>query len=106
MSRLDPSALIDALLLPLAAPCAPVQRDRNRTAVLEFLFEADGREDPTHPHAFTYTGLARQYQAAFGRWLLEQLTESWHLDDDDECCVVAGEPCEPELAQPVSSHAS
>lgn len=80
MSRPDPDALIDALLAPLAPPCHPVQRDRNRAAVLEFLYAADGRDDPAHPHAFTYTGLAQQYHQIFGRWLLEQLTEAWHLD--------------------------
>lgn len=90
----------------MAAPCDPVQRDRNRTAVLEFLYEADGRDDPAHPHAFTYTGLARQYQAAFGRWLLEQLTESWHLDEDIESFAVVEGACESAPASLVSGRAS
>jgi hypothetical protein len=33
----------------------------NRNLVLGALYELDGRNDPSHPYAHTYTGLYRKY---------------------------------------------
>jgi hypothetical protein len=85
-----PAAAADALLQPLTPSCGAVQRDRNRVAVLEWLYEVDGRDQPGHPRAHTYTGLAQQYQALLGRWLLEELTEAWHLEGADGAAASAG----------------
>lgn len=56
----------------------PVQYDRNRAEVMEFLYWMDGRDDPEHPYAHTYTGLADAFRYVAGELLLEELTTSWH----------------------------
>jgi len=61
-------------------PSRSVQLDRNRAALLEHLYQRDGRGNPAHPHAFTYTGLAAATRAQLGAAALELWTEAWHDD--------------------------
>lgn len=56
----------------------PVQYDRNRAEVMEFLYWMDGRDDPEHPYAHTYTGLADAFRYVTGARWLEELTNVWH----------------------------
>lgn len=55
-----------------------VQQDQNRADFMEFLYQADGRDDPEHPFAKTYTGLFQSYAYEIGRLTLVDLAESWH----------------------------
>lgn len=56
----------------------PVQYDRNRAEVMEFLYHVDGRGEPDHPQAHLYTGLAERFRQDAGQLVLEELTSTWH----------------------------
>lgn len=55
-----------------------VQHDQNRADFLEFLYIADGRDNPEHPYAFTYTGLFQDYCYMVGEAVLASLVTGWH----------------------------
>jgi len=59
--------------------CDDIQFDRNRAAVLEFLYELDGRGSGEHPQHHTYTQLAENFKLAVGQLVLDELTRGWHL---------------------------
>jgi len=58
--------------------------ENQRQRYLDQLFERDGRNDPSHPHHMTYTGLYQQR--------LQQLVEA------DRLALAAAEP--PAASQP------
>lgn len=61
----------------------------NRVKALNFLYEADGRDDPNHPYHALYTGLADQARHAMGSVALETLTRTWHERFDGvHSCIV------------------
>mgnify|MGYP006282035417 CR=1 FL=1 len=72
----------------------PVQYDRNRAEVMEFLYWMDGRDDPEHPHAHTYTGLADAFRYVAGELLLEELTTFWHDHEKRDLRFDVTEPAE------------
>lgn len=47
--------------LQLMDPKSPTYLDDQRAVMMEHLFMCDGRNDPSHPHAFTYTGLWEKF---------------------------------------------
>lgn len=62
--------------------CDDIQFDRNRAAVLEFLYELDGRGNGDHPQHHTYTQLAENFKEAIGQLVLDELTRGWHLSQE------------------------
>jgi hypothetical protein len=58
--------------------CDDVQFDRNRAAVLDYLYELDGRGDEHHPLRHTYTALAENFKEVMGQLVLDELTRGWH----------------------------
>lgn len=58
--------------------CDDVQFDRNRAAVLDYLYALDGRDDEAHPLRHTYTRLAENFKALLGQLVLDELTRGWH----------------------------
>lgn len=66
-----------------------LQVDSNRQAYLEYLYERDGRHDPSHPFHSLWTGLAvmrrRELALAVIEWiygdgLMKQEVEQFHAD--------------------------
>jgi hypothetical protein len=55
-----------------------VRHDQNRADFLEFLYFADERDNPEHPHANTYTGLFQNYCYMVGEAVLASLVAGWH----------------------------
>jgi hypothetical protein len=55
-----------------------VRQDQNRADFMEYLFLMDGRDNPDHPYAFTYTGLFSSYAVALGTAALQDIQEEWH----------------------------
>ena len=47
-----------------------------RQELLELLFHADGRDNPGHPHAFTYTGLAMEFHRRVGQSMIQSFLET------------------------------
>jgi hypothetical protein len=66
--------------IPLGAPhpggAASILADQNRVKLLDALYVLDGRDQPSHPHRGTYTGLAEAFHQAIGRLIVERATES------------------------------
>ncbi|MEN9859959.1 MAG: hypothetical protein RLZZ515_441 [Cyanobacteriota bacterium] len=71
----------------VASPCDDVQLQRNRSAVLDYLYEVDGRSDPNHKYAFTYTNLVETYRYRLGQMLLEEVTRNWHFEQSPTLVV-------------------
>lgn len=55
-----------------------VRRDQNRADFLEFLYLADGRDNPEHPYANSYTGLFQSYCYGLGEAMLQDISDNWH----------------------------
>jgi hypothetical protein len=55
-----------------------IQEDQNRADFLDFLYELDGRKDPSHPHCGTYTGLYQEYAYSLSNAALREISEQWH----------------------------
>ncbi len=55
-------------------PCTPegVVVDQNRVYLLEILYQADGRNDPSHRRHGSYTGLAEAFQQRLGSALMNE----------------------------------
>jgi hypothetical protein len=62
--------------LPAAAPHPGTPEgltiDQNRVYLLELLYQADGRNDPSHLRHGTYTGLAEAFHQRLGRALVDE----------------------------------
>jgi len=58
-----------------------VQYDRNRAAVLEALFDLDGRHSSDHPQHHCYTGLVQECRTRIGADQLDEITRRFHLID-------------------------
>lgn len=67
--------------LSAGAEAGSVQYDRNRAAILETLFELDGRSHENHPHRHCYTALVEDCRARIGADQLEAITRAFHLGD-------------------------
>ena len=61
-----------------ALPAGQTRQDQNRADFLEFLYYADGRDNPEHPLANTYTGLFQDYCYLVGEAVLASLVTGWH----------------------------
>ncbi|MGA1641113.1 MAG: hypothetical protein ACO4AL_12285 [Steroidobacteraceae bacterium] len=61
----------------------------NRAAILEWLYNLDGRQDPSHPQHSLYTGLADKYRYEFGTTVLECLTRCWHEEGQRGAVIYA-----------------
>ena len=59
-----------------------------RAKLIELLYEADGRADPSHPQHGFYTGLGEQHHRAVGQAVVELVLAQ--EDCDPECLVLTG----------------
>lgn len=54
-----------------------IEEDRKRVKRLNELYDLDGRDDPNHPHAHTYTGLYQEI-LIYEKWANEYVVyEKW-----------------------------
>lgn len=59
-----------------SAGASAVDVGAKRQELLELLFRADGRDEPGHPHAFTYTGLAMEFHRRVGQAMIDTLLKA------------------------------
>lgn len=91
---------LEAFLPPEAAEkrAQDLLVNENRVELLETLYELDGRDDPSHPHHHTYTGLMVAFDQALGRSITDLLLSTkgfqpkWLTGSFDPDAFV----CEPE----------
>ncbi|MGA1770622.1 MAG: hypothetical protein ACO4CP_12585 [Steroidobacteraceae bacterium] len=71
----EPISVPTALGIP--HPCTPegIETDRNRVALLDALYEEDGRGSSDHPLHGTYTGLYKAFCTRIGRIVVDQIVE-------------------------------
>ena len=96
LSRPNTSTLMgDSADVPAAELSAAkkVQLDQNRADFMEFLYELDGRDDPSHPYAKTYTGLHEAFALEIGFLTLKDIAADWHnYQINDRGALVGGNP--------------
>lgn len=63
----------NALIPPGSTP----EYELNRTRFLEYLYQVDGREDPTHPNHALYTGLAEECRQRIGQQVMDEIVTRW-----------------------------
>lgn len=65
-------------------PCTPegIDVDRNRVALLDALYEEDGRGSADHPLRGTYTGLYETFCTKIGRIIVDQIVADPEIEID------------------------
>lgn len=66
--------------MPVTRPTLPEPSSAStmgRAGLMELLYHAYGRDDPSHPQHSLYTGLAEQARSDIGNDVLEEAASRW-----------------------------